>query len=168
MLVLPSTVSSWCLPHAPHPAGLAQQQPVGSAVGAARQRLDDQAVQVLSQPGMPELLGIGVQRVLRAVVLGTRFAKAHLSCGIVARQGPGVLEGLGLADQLHAAAGLAQAGVVDLASGLQAGEQRPFLSRRDPQRHLADKGGRALGRIISGLAPDRHRFLALERIEQKF
>jgi hypothetical protein len=101
-------------------------------------------------------------------VLRTRLAEAHLPCGIVKGQRPGVLEGFGLADQPHASAGLPGAGVVDLASGLQPGEQRPFLGGRDPQRHLADKGGRAPGRIVSGLAPDRHGFLALERIGQSF
>jgi hypothetical protein len=48
----------------PHSASLAPQQPIGGAVGPTGQRLDDEAVQVLAQPGLAELLGVGVQRVL--------------------------------------------------------------------------------------------------------
>ena len=100
---------------------------------------------MLPQPGGAERLGVGVQRVFREAVLGARLAKARLARGIVAGQRPGVLIGFGLAYQPHATASLSQAGVVDLARRLQPGEQRPFLGRLHPQRHLADEGGRALG-----------------------
>ncbi len=140
----------------PHPAGFAQQQQVGGAVGAAGQGLDDEAVQMLPQPGLAELLGVGVQRILGKAVLGTRLAKERLARGIVTGQCPGVLEGFGLAHQPHAPAGLAQAGDADLAGRLQPGEQRPFLGWSDPQRHLAHKGGRALGWIVSGTGTRRH------------
>ena len=111
---------------------------------------------MLSQPGMAELLGVGVQRVLRKAVLGARLPEALLPRGIVAGQRSGVLVGFGLAHQPHASARLAQAGVVDLAGGLQPGEQHPFLGRTDPQRHLADKRGRAFGRVVSGTGTRRH------------
>ena len=61
---------------------------------------------MLSEPGMPELLGVGVQRILRKGVLGAGLAKALLSRGIVAGQRSGVLKGFGLAHQPHASARL--------------------------------------------------------------
>ena len=61
----------------PDPASLAQQQPVGGAVGPSGQCLDRQAVQVRSQPGVPELLGVGVQRILRKAVLSARASRKH-------------------------------------------------------------------------------------------
>ena len=132
VLVLPSTVSSWCLPLNRTRRALPSEQPIGGAVGPTGQRLDGQAVQMLPQPGVAELLGVGVQRVLREGVLGARLAKARLARGIVAGQRPGVLEGFGLAHQPHASARLPQAGVVDLAGRLQPGEQRPFLGTDSP------------------------------------
>ena len=106
VLVLPSTVSSWCLPHAPDPARLPHEQPIGGAVGPSGQRLDRQAVQMLPQPGVPELLGIVVQRILRAGVLGAGLPEALLPRGIIAWQRSGVLVGFGLADQPHTSARL--------------------------------------------------------------
>ena len=94
---------------------------------------------MLSQPGVPELLGVGVQRVLREAVLGARLPEALLPRGIVAGQRSGVLVGFGLAHQPHASARLTQAGDADLAGRLQPGEQRPFLGTTHPPRHLADK-----------------------------
>ena len=47
----------------PDPAGLPQEQPIGGAVRATGEGLDDEAVQMLAQPGMAELLGRGVQGV---------------------------------------------------------------------------------------------------------
>jgi hypothetical protein len=46
--------------------------------------------------------------------------------------------------------------VVDLPSGLEPSEQRPFLGTADPQRHLAHKRGRVSGRVVSGTGTHRH------------
>ena len=89
---------------------------------------------MLPQPGVPELLGVGVQCVLRKAVLGARLPEALLPRGIVAGQRSGVLIGFGLAHQAHASARLPQAGVVDLAGRFQPGEQHPFLGTTYPQQ----------------------------------
>jgi hypothetical protein len=82
-------------------------------------------------------------------VLGTGLSEALLPRGIVTGQRSGVLVGLGLAHQPRPLARLAQAGVVDLAGGLQPGQQRPFLGRAHLQRHLTHKGRGALGGLVS-------------------
>jgi hypothetical protein len=82
-------------------------------------------------------------------VLGTRLAKERLAVRMITGERSGVLEGLGRAHEAHPGAGLPQAGVVDLAGGLEPGEQRAFLGRAHPQRHLADTRGRALRSVVS-------------------
>ena len=86
---------------------------------------------MLPQPGVPELLGVGVQRILGKAVLGARLPEALLPRGIIAGQRSGVLVGFGLAHQPHAFARLPQAGDADLAGGFQPGEQHPFLGTTD-------------------------------------
>jgi hypothetical protein len=49
-------------PFEAHPFGAAHQQPVGGAIGTRGELLEDVAVQMLAQPGVPELLGIRLQR----------------------------------------------------------------------------------------------------------
>ena len=168
VLVLPSTVSNWCLPHAPDPAGLPHEQPIGGLIGARGQRLDGEAVQVLPQPGVPELLGVGVQRILRAGVLGARLPEALLPRGIIAGQRSGVLVGFGLAHQPHTLARLPQASVVDLAGGLQPGEQCLFLGTTDSAAHLADKRRRAFRWVVSGTGAPGHHAASSSEEEQIF
>jgi hypothetical protein len=151
-----------------HPFGAAQQQPVGSAIGARRQPLEDVTVQMLAQPGVAKLLGIRLQRVVREGMLCPGRAKEGRALRVVPGKRPSPLEGFGLAHQLHSLARFTQAGIVGLAGRFQASEQDAFLGRAHAQRHLTDKGGRALGSIVSGSAPDRHGFLVLKLLGQSF
>jgi hypothetical protein len=102
----------------PDPTGFPHEQPMGGAVGPTGQGLDGQTVQVFPEPGGAKRLGVGVERMLRAAVLGTGLGEERLACGIVAGQRPGVLEGFGFAHQPHALARLSQAGGSDLASSV--------------------------------------------------
>ena len=122
-----------------HPFGAAQKQPIGSAIGAARQLLDDMAVQMLAQPGVSKLLGKRLQREVREGMLRSCRSKEARALGIVPGKRPRLLEGFGLAHEPHPLAGLAQAGVVDRSCRFQASEQRVLLVRMHPQRDFADK-----------------------------
>ena len=117
---------------------------------------------------MPKLLGVGVQGVFGTAVLRAGLGKEHLARGIVAGQRSGVLVSFGLTDQPNAGTRLAQAGIVDLAGGLQAGEQRPLLGRAHPQRHLADERGGALGRVVGRVGLPGHACLLGKDDEHMF
>ena len=86
-------------PFEPHAPGLSQQQSVGSLIGTGGQLLAGIAIEVLAQPGLAELIGIGVQAVLRAGVGHPRLGKERAAGGIVFGEGPSPLEGLGLSDE---------------------------------------------------------------------
>ena len=138
------------MPYAPDPLGLAHQQPVGGPIGTARQLLEDVAVQMLAQPGVPKLLGIRLQRVVRKGVLCTGRSKEPRALGVLMGQDPRRSKGFGLAHEPDPLACLTQAGVVDLPCCFQAREQRMLLVRMHPQRDLADKGGGPFGALVSG------------------
>ena len=123
---------------------------------------------MLPKPGVSKLLGMRLQCVVREGVLGPCRSKEARALGVGAGEDPSVLERFGLAHEPDPLACLSQAGVIDLACRFQASEQDALLGRVHPQRDLADKRWRAPGRIVSGLAPDRHGFLALEIAEQSF
>jgi hypothetical protein len=99
---------------------------------ASRARCEDVAVQMLAQPGVAELLGIRLQRVVREGVLLPGRSKEGRALGVVPGEGPRPLEGFGLAHQLHPLACLTQAGGSDLAGCFQAYEQDALLSRVHP------------------------------------
>ena len=123
---------------------------------------------MLSQPGVPKRLRIGLQRVVREGVLRSSRSKEARTLGVVAGEGPRPLEGFGLAREEHPRACLAQAGVVDLPRRFQTREQRVLIVRAHPQRDLTHKGGGPFGALVSGSALGRHGFLVLANLGQSF
>ena len=87
---------------------------------------------MLPQPGVPKLLGIGLQRVVRKGVLRPGLRKEARALGVVAGERPSPLEGFGLAHEPHPLACLTQAGVVDLPRRFQASEQGALLGEGSP------------------------------------
>ena len=82
-----------------HAPGFPQQQSVGGLIGARGELLTGVTVQVLAQPGLPELIGIGMQGVFRAgrgcPGLGKERAPGRITFGERACS----LEGPGLSDE---------------------------------------------------------------------
>jgi hypothetical protein len=102
VLVLPSTVSSWWRPYAPHAAGLPEQQPVGGLIGTGGEFLAGIAVEVVAQPGLAQLICIGMQAVLRTGEGPPGLGKERAPSRILFGQGASPVEGLGLADEADA------------------------------------------------------------------
>jgi hypothetical protein len=111
---------------------------------------------MLAQPGVPNLLGIRLQVVVREGVLCPGRSKERRALGIIFGEDPSPLEGPGLPHELHPLARFTQAGIVGLPRGFQASEQDAFLARRHSQRHFAHKGWRAFGRVGSRMSLVSH------------
>jgi len=116
----------------PDTFGATQQQPIRSAIGARRQFLDGEAIEVAAQPTCTKLFRIRVQRVCRIEMLGAGLGEEDFALGIVSREDSGALERFRLADQAPPLPRLAQAGIVDLAGRFEPGQQGAFLGMADP------------------------------------
>ena len=68
-------------PLEPHPVGLAQQQPVGRAIGACPQFLAGVAIEVLAHPGLTELIRVGLEGRVGKAVLSARLSKEPCAFG---------------------------------------------------------------------------------------
>ena len=128
-------------------ATLAKRKLLGGEVGAGGDLLDGVAIQMLAQPGMAKLNGVGVQVIFLKARLHVSFSESvrtllgRLRVLGAARQFAGRLIHGRFPQASQAFECLAQASVVDLPRTIQPNQQAPLISRGYNQRQFANEGG---------------------------